>query len=244
MLLKNYLKKMHRNTTTIHKPRRHHYEIIIPVAGIGRRMKSYGPKALIQINHPQNTIINLQLQTIEELFEDFSIILVCGFEAHKIMDYVSDDLVIVENERYETTNVVRSIGMGLRASTGNHVLIVYGDLVFNKAALNCDFEESCMLINNETMGKEEVGCIVNDDLVRNMSYDLEDKWGQIVYLTGKELELFKKVCWDQSNTNKFGFEALNLVINAGGKFKAVKPRNSKIIDVDKSSDILRAKDIV
>jgi len=235
---------MHRNTTSIFKPRDNHYEIIIPAAGMGKRMKSYGPKALIQLKNPHNTILSNQLNIIKKLFRTYTIILICGFEHEKIMNYVPSNIITIENERYEQTNVVRSIGIGLRATRGNQVLIIYGDLVFNLQALNCNFDESCMIVDHDTMSKDEVGCIIQNGHVRNISYDLDNKWGQITYLTGKELSVFKQFCWNVDNENKFGFEGLNHIINNGGKLKAIKPKNGKIIDVDKSSDIIKAKDII
>lgn len=234
---------MTRHTTTIFKPRQYNYEIIIPAAGMGRRMKSYGPKSLTQIGTSNCTIINNQLKIIKKLFQQYVVILVCGFQSDKIMNYVPQDIIIVENERYLTTNVVRSLSIGLRATTGNHVLIVYGDLVFNYYTLNCNFDESCMIVN-KTMSSDEVGCIIQDGCVENISYDLENKWSQIVYLTGKELDLFKRFCWDDNNEKKFGYEGLNEVIKQGGKFKAIYPRHSKVIDVDKSADIVKAKEII
>ncbi len=235
---------MSRHTTTIFKPRQYKYEIIIPTAGMGRRMKSYGPKSLIYIDHSNNTIIDNQLKIIKKLFDKYTIIVVCGFESDKIMDYIPNHIITIENERFQTTNVIRSIGIGLRATTGNHVLIIYGDLVFNKYALNCNFDESCMIINRDTISDNGVGCIIQEEYIENISYDLTNKWGQIVYLTGKELDLFRQFCWDPRNEKKFGYEGLNEVIERGGKFKAVTPRNSKIIHVDKSSDIIKARSML
>ena len=40
--------------------------VIIPAAGCGRRMKSYGPKALLEINNKK--IINNQLDILEKTF--------------------------------------------------------------------------------------------------------------------------------------------------------------------------------
>jgi len=211
---------------------------------MGHRMKSYGPKSLIQLNTPNHTILNNQLKVIKKLFQKYIVILICGFQSDKIMNDVPQNIIVIENERYLTTNVVRSLSIGLRATTGKHVLIVDGDLVFNYYALNCNFDESCMIIDNGTMSSDGVGCIVQNDYVENMSYDLDNKWGQIVYLTGKELDLFKCFCWDSNNEKKFGYEGLNEVIKQGGKFKAIYPRHSKIIHINKSADIIKAKAII
>ena len=48
--------------------------IIIPAAGMGRRMKSYGPKALIKIG--SSTVINNQISILKTYFPDAHITLV------------------------------------------------------------------------------------------------------------------------------------------------------------------------
>jgi choline kinase len=227
----------------ISRPRKHEYEIIIPSAGMGKRMKSYGPKCLINL-HNNYTIFKHQLNIITSLFEKFTLIVVCGFESHRVINSLPSNTIIVENERYTETNVVRSIGLGLNATRGNNVIIVYGDLVFNRDALNFDFEKSCMIIDNKTMSDEEVGCVISNGLVQNITYDLPNKWGQIVYLTGKELKFFKTYCGNKENHTKFGFEAINYVINRGGRFEAVVSKKTKIIDVDKASDLEKARQII
>ncbi len=59
-------------------------DIIIPAAGLGKRMKSYGPKALINIKYGQR-ILDRQLYLIDSYFEEYNIVLVCGFEADKLV---------------------------------------------------------------------------------------------------------------------------------------------------------------
>ena len=52
--------------------------IIIPSAGIGRRMKSYGCKSLLNINHEK--LIDIQIKNIRQAFPENEIILITGFD--------------------------------------------------------------------------------------------------------------------------------------------------------------------
>ena len=219
-------------------------DVIIPAAGIGKRMKSYGPKPLIKISK-NLTIIENQLDIIKKVLPKSNIILVCGFEANYLMNRLPSDIVKVENERYEETNVVRSIGMGLRASTRN-VLIVYGDLVFNRECLeNINYNKSSILCGKNIMKDSEVGCIENSrGKIENLMYDLENKWGQITFLKGRELHLFKNICWNPDNSNMFGFEAINTLISKGGSLRACNHDKIKIVDIDTSKDLEKVKDIL
>jgi choline kinase len=218
------------------------FSIIIPAAGKGTRMMSYGIKSLIKIRN--ETIIDRQLRLIKQTFRNYEVILVCGFQADKLMNYTPNDIIKVENELYGHTNVVRSIGMGLRAATTNNVVIMYGDLVFNKETLHVPFDNDSIAIVTNTMSKDEVGCIENKGFIEHFCYDLPLRWAQIVYLTGAELELMKKMTWDRSKSKMFGFEILNSMIDKGAVIKAVKPKKCKVMDIDSSKDITRASEIL
>lgn len=219
--------------------------VIIPAAGVGRRMKSYGPKPLIKIG--DSTIIKNQISLLQAYIPNINIILVCGFKAEKLMNETPDYILKIENERYKQTNVVRSIGMGLRAAANSsHVMIVYGDLVFNSEAIkHIILEESCLVVTDQSMGEEEVGCVMDEkQILTNLMYDLPYKWGQIALFTNKELQLLKHLCWDEKNNTKFGFEIINQIVDRGGKFKCIYSNKIKIVDIDSSKDIPKAREIL
>lgn len=223
---------------------RRELSIIIPAAGTGRRMKSYGPKPLIELSE-SHTVIGRQQYILQRAYPKAEIIIVVGYEADTVMKSLSPNVKPVENEHYDTTNVVRSIGMGLRIASHNSVLIVYGDLVFNTPAIQIVGGNSVALVDNRGMiGEEEVGATIVDGRITRLSYDLETRWAQIVYLTGKELEIFKRVAWNREHSRWFGFEALNKVIEIGGNIRAIEPKNMKIAEIDTSKDIERARSIL
>ena len=218
--------------------------VIIPAAGMGRRMKSYGPKPLIKIGN--STIIKNQIGLIQSYIPGAEIILIAGFKADKLMNETPSHIIKIENAGYEETNVVKSIGMGLRASTRPNNLVIYGDLVFNAITLqSLVLSESSLIANVDTMGDREVGCVINEyDMVENIMYDLPQNWGQIAFFCHKELKLLKEMCWDRKNHKKFGFEIINSIIDKGGKFKCVKNKDIKIVDIESSKDIPMAASIL
>ena len=234
-----------KNTTNIRGKKSQKYSIIIPSAGMGKRMRSYGPKSLIKIT-PEKNIVENQIEIINDNFTNHEIILVCGFEADKLMNNTPKNLIKIENENYENTNVVRSIGLGLRAATSENVLVIYGDLVFNEETIkNLKPQCSSLIIDNSsTMKDDEVGCNISNNYVEQMLPDIENKWAQIAFLIGDELEMFKKICWNRDKSHYFGFEAMNEIIEKGGKFKSLSPQGMKITDVDSSKDLATASEIL
>ena len=113
------------------------------------------------------------------------------------MNHSPDNIIKIENEKYYENNVVRSISIGLRAAKDNqYVLIIFGDILLNMKALDLiNQNESSIVISNH-MSENEVGCNINSKgYLEYMMFDLPNKWGHIIYLTNKELDLFKKIAW-------------------------------------------------
>jgi len=213
------------------------FSVIIPAAGIGQRMKSYGPKCLIKVGN--KSIIDNQLKHIYKYINNVEIIIVAGFEKDKLIKKFDNTSVkVVINENFETTNVVRSIGIGLEHAKYDNVIIIYGDLVFNAYTLKVPFGNySAVLVDYKHMRKQEVGCIVNNNYLARMMYTLPIKWAQIAYFCKYELELLKQICAKERYHAYFGFEVINIIINSGGQFTAMSPKRMKIMDVDSSRDI-------
>ena len=221
-------------------------DIIIPAAGMGKRMKSHGPKSLIPIKYGQR-ILDRQVNLIDDYFKNYNLVIICGFEADKLIAEAPASAIKIENELYENTNVARSIGLGLRSIPSSHrLLLINGDLVFTKNMMgSMSYDSSCLLVSDKHMGDGEVGCIINKKgYLENLMYDLPMKWCQIAYFQGKELEELRNIACQRKNKKLFTFEIINKIIDKGGIFKCIDNPSVKVIDVDTSKDIKRAKEII
>jgi choline kinase len=220
-------------------------DIIIPIAGIGYRMLAHGPKPLIKLG--KKTLIDRQLKIIDKALVNYTIILVIGHEKEKILKGTPKTLLKVVNPDYAITNVSTSLKIGLESSTKDNVLVIMGDLVFNKEALSYKFDNESLLIldHNSLIQKKdvEVGCIVQDGFVESMNYNSKEKWGQIAHFTGKELGLLKDLTNNPKNNMKFTWELINQIIDLGGKFRAICPKGIKVYDIDSTPDISKAMEI-
>lgn len=219
--------------------------IVIPSAGEGSRMKTYGPKSLIYLTE-KLTILDYQIKLLRHIFPLATIILVTGHEAAKVISHSPPNLIHIENERHETTNVSRSIGIGLRAVLTSNVLIFYGDVVCNKATFKYNFGSQSLVFvdKSNTMTENEVGCTIVDGYIEQMMYDMPLKWAQIFYVAGKELAILRNITCDPLHEKHFGFELINEIINRGGKFLAASPNGMKVNDVDCSKDLAIAQSII
>lgn len=236
--MKKHIKSIRQdpNETLVH--------VIIPSAGIGRRMKSYGCKSLLNIKDKK--LIDIQIENIRSVFPTNEIILVTGFDSDRLINNSPTNIIKIENERYYDNNVIRSISIGMHATKDNdHILIVLGDLLFNTEALSgIDINQSSIIISND-MDDGEVGCNMNGKgYLEYMMFDLPNKWGHILYLTSKELTLFKRLLLNKYNDKKFCFEIINQVINQGGKFKCIMNDKIKTMDIDTSKDLQKAQEFI
>lgn len=211
------------------------YTIIIPAAGLGKRMKIYGPKSLVKISD-SHTILSKQIETINMCFKHCEIIVVGGYQYEKLQSDIKN-VKFIYNKDYETTNVLYSIGLGLKRAKTNKILVIYGDLVFNKECIDLPFNKESAVVVSSTMKDEEVGCIYNDGFLENVFYKIPKKWAQIVFFTGTELDILKNIIKQEKTSYWFGFEAINDIIVRGGIFKVFEPTNGRAIDIDSSYDL-------
>jgi choline kinase len=194
------------------------------------------------------SLLERQIRTILKVYPHAEIVIIGGFESHKIRNELWGDFPvrIICNHLYAETNVTYSVSLGLDASLPGPTLILHGDLVFNPATITgLAGEDSSLLVDpSNQLSDDEVGIGQQDGVVTTLSYALPSKWGQMAYLRGKELELFKHVIRTHRLSNQWLlYEALNHVMNNGGQFVAFQPSSGVLFEVDRYEDLEKAKKI-
>tara|TARA_R100001082_G_scaffold96161_1_gene63640 strand:- start:2658 stop:3362 length:705 start_codon:yes stop_codon:yes gene_type:complete len=212
--------------------------VIIPVAGMGHRMKSYGPKCLLQANQKE-TILEKTISNIKREYPLSDIIVVAGFESNKVISSLPHYVRIVENSSFEETNIVESIRLGINAAANKKLLIVYGDLIFNVYSIrDLTNNGTCVIIDSKSRFKDdEVGVTIVKDKVTTFAYGLEKKWSQIAYFEGEDFDMLKKLCSNKKRSRLYPFEIFNMMIESGVKIKAVEPKRMTIKEIDSLKDL-------
>jgi len=204
-------------------------------------MKSYGNKSLIKVDG--ETLLLKQIRTIRDKFPQIAeIVVVAGYETDKVVRTLSqtqENIKIVENELYLENNAMRSLSMGLRVCLTNNIIVIHGDILFDKNSLDFSTFSTIPLDNHKRILDDKVGSTVdNDKNVIALDYGLPSMWAQIAFLTGKELSLVRKICvhreWDNFTTH----EILNKAISQGGKIKTFELKKEAILkELNAASDI-------
>jgi choline kinase len=219
------------------------YSIILLYAGGNHSLKS-GPRALIELN--RKMLFEHHIKAIEHRFGaiNHNIIAVCGYESTKIMNKLPEHIIKIENENYESTGVARSIGMGLRATNAENVIVIYGDLFFTYEALNFDLDKSCVVIDKVGHMDTTIGCSNNGECVDIMLYGMPYKWCEIAFFRGKELNTLKNICWNENKYKLFGFELINEIVDKGGSFNIYGNDKAKVCDLDCAKHLAKAKELI
>ena len=222
--------------------------VIIPAAGIGRRMKSRGPKALLSVVHGMS-VLEIQIRNIQTVYPTADIIVVSGFECNKIRNMLWEtfEARIVCNPNYNTTNVTYGISLGLDVALPGNVIVIHGDLVFNTSAIEelAGKESSLLVDTNDQFDKEEVGIGTRDNYVTGLYHGLDKKWAQMAFFTGKELRMLRAASFNHDLSSQwFLYEVINHIIQKKGRFIAIENKYGSVIEIDKIEDLKKAKSVL
>jgi choline kinase len=229
-----------RNVTTIHKTDNENITAIILSAGMGKRMKSYGPKALL--DYHGKSILEWAIEIIRKEYPGTDIIVVTGFEEHKF-ECFSNRVRIIHNIIHDKTNPAYSLKLGLQAAMGQKIIVMHGDLIFSSSAIHDLAKGPSKIVISDTMSEDDVGVYVEDEHVRNIGYNERLKWGQITYFTGKEYQLLRHIMATNTVNLLFVHEIIKQIISQGGKFKIHYMPNIHVHDIDSPKDRQKINDI-
>lgn len=152
---------------------------IILTAGQNRGT-SKTPKSLLVSGG--SYLIDSQISTIKARNPENEVVVVCGFESKKVIEYLQlhHAVRIVENQNYKNTTSLESFRLGLNVSDNGGIVVIHGDREFNMEAISFDDKHPHIVASN-TFDKNSVGFVANGKQLKNMSYGLKNTWGQIAY---------------------------------------------------------------
>jgi len=210
---------------------------IILSAGEGTRVKSYGTRALWEINH--EPILVKQIKMIRKVYTKSKITVVVGFESEKIISVVKDlNVNFVENQLYTTQGQLGSVRLGLMNTIPQEVVIIHGDMKFNKQTIEgISIGGSKIITDSRGMiCRDKVG-VRGLDYVEHFGYTWDMKWAQIVYLRDKELQLMRKFCYKKERGNLMTYEALQYIVYHRGWLENSEPEKAKFKEINTVKDL-------
>jgi hypothetical protein len=139
---------------------------------------------------------------------------VLGFEAEKIYSLLKyENIRFVHNEFFFETGSYKSLIMGYRACSHKNILVIHGDIIFNKKSL--PKEESSIVIGE---ANDDVGILHQSGKILTFSYGFDNSWSKIIYLSANHSKYLTNLTLTEQDDKKFDFELYNQILDKDNKF--------------------------
>lgn len=140
-------------------------KVIILAAGQGKRLNNYTkgkPKCLLPLGN--ETVLSRQLKILKECgFEEKDIFVVGGYRYEDILSVTTN---VIVNSYYDITDNSYSLGLALQRVPKDSILVLDGDLVFDKEVIldiTEDSRQNIILTKKNNDLEESTGIILNPE---------------------------------------------------------------------------------
>lgn len=219
---------------------------IILAAGVGRRLRSVLPKTLLEFGNGESFISNILSNLYSQGLRE--IICVVGYKKELIMEKYPN-LLYVYNPKFAFTNTGFSLYMALAAIEPDDLLIINGDVYFEKASWFSkliNMEGNVIAVKRASCGEEEVKVLLDDEgKVWEISKTIppERAYGEAIGIYKISKQYFRELqeFTLQLGEEEFYEEAFSLMIKRGISFSLLDVGDSFCIEVDfpKDFDVLK-----
>lgn len=195
--------------------------IIILADKYQKRMKSRGCVGLIKYNN--KNILSHQYKILNNIFPYANIVYVYGFDNKRLLSYVHknsldyQNIKLIYNNLYETYNNAYSLSLA-KNYLNDDCLLLFGE----HAIKNSTFEnfkitpQSQVFIDKKI--KTRLGCIINNNLINNICYDLDNYLSEIYFISKNHVSAFQQFIINPNHYNSFIFEIINKMIDSNYQF--------------------------
>lgn len=195
------------------------------------------------------TIIQKQIKTIKKVYPNSDITVVIGHDCKYTLKYFAqyvNNIRIIINEQFLNSNNSKSLYLALLSGHKSNVLVINGDILFDEEYIkNCIGSKPSLTIDDtKQITKDEVGVIINNNIIENISHGLNDIWSQIFFMREKEIFECKEILSIETNWNKYIHEIINDIIDSGSKFIANRQKTGYIKEIDNFKDLEKVNEIL
>ena len=216
----------------------HNIDIVIPLAGVGRRMRASGPRSFLDLGG--ETVIQRQIRLLRNRFRGASVYLIVDENERPKRKPRSSTIIVTEGGTYQAG----AVATALSYSVAKQVLVVDGSLVFEKGGMPPLPKTSCVFTRDpsesEASPSSELGVNLVNGQVLRIDYGLPTPLIKAFVLSEREKEGFLSLSSTRRGSRKFVWEVLNEVLDAGGILTQVIPE-SNFIAIETQKDFKLAK---
>lgn len=208
--------------------------LVVTGALNGRSLNRFGPKPLWMVSEHER-VFDCQLKVLNRDATERPIV-VGGFEVAKLRSDLGHVATVVENREWEDLGCACSAQVGLYHARPGRVLVAHGDVLYSPFVIPAS---GSWVITSDIPGRGcgEVGVTEEDGWVAHMEYGLQPQWAQAVVFDSREREIFQAL----SLRRELLYEALNKIVEEGGRFSVCRPSGLQIHDIDKKTELASAR---
>lgn len=206
-----------------------------------KKIKSFGNKCLLKINHKFH-VIDYHIQTFKKIFKDPQIIVVGGFDGKRLNKYISqnfknkDNIVYTEHDVTHQNNVGASIVKGLEIASSKNVFIINSSFLLRKK-ISQFIDTSSSFVGTINTSASAIGYIKENDTIINCYYGLPNEILDILYVTKNDIQKLYDIVSQNDIEKYYLFELINLCIQYGIKFKPVVIPKGSLYSIDSCAKI-------
>lgn len=181
-----------------------------------KRMKSKGCVGLIDVNNKY--IIQYQHRFIKKYYPKANIVYVYGFESKKLLSFfkknqnLANDFTLLHNKNYENFNNAYSLFLA-KEFLDSECFLLFGDNLLNNNIFDKFNSKLGSQIFLSHKNKNRLGCIIQDNRVESISFDLDNYLCDMYYLTRVDAKSLKNIIMNSQYHNNFLFELMNKLID-------------------------------
>lgn len=205
-----------------------------------KKIKSIGNRCLIELKNNKN-VLDYHMSTINTIFKNPEIILVCGFDNKKIKKYIQSkykNIIYVEHEMNDLTNIGHSVSLGLKTASKENCLILNSNILLHGRAISSiknNLDKSFVVYSDN---KGNIGILHSKNKLINCYYDLPNNLFDILYINQKE---FKYVSNIKNMSSLYFFEIINQYIDTGMTLLPLKINENSITIINCMKNIEKVK---
>lgn len=177
------------------------------------------------VNYINNGITYLEnhILFIERNYSNIEWYMTIGCDADRIIKKAPNQIHLIENMNYKTTNEAEEVRLLLNASKAEHILFLLSYKLFNDNIKQLTLSGKSSVLISKEVG--EVGITYENDLAIHLSYGIYNEWLGQLYLGPKEIAITKDILKNRNYQNICLFELINIIIDKGGKIKVYENIN-------------------
>jgi CTP:phosphocholine cytidylyltransferase-like protein len=179
--------------------------------------KSRGCQALIPYSQ-RISMLEHQRRNLVKHFKNINMAYVYGLDAKtfSIHNIKYDYIHRIYNEKFADSNYAYSLYKA-KDYLNDNCLIIFGDTRLNSVSFN-NLRLDCSAVFIDNNKDSELGCVINENIVANIAYDLPVKINdKIFFVTKKDASKILEILDNRKNHNNFIFELITKIIDTDSK---------------------------